>query len=76
MIIESDDVCPVVLAKVMNAWLNLEEGKEEEIVIRTSWQAVPQELEKWCKETNNVFLGVKSLDNKRLEVRIKLIKRK
>ncbi|MBP1357262.1 MAG: sulfurtransferase TusA family protein [Sulfolobus sp.] len=75
MIIESDDICPVVLAKVMNAWLNLDEGKEEEVIIKTSWEAVPQELEKWCRETGNEFLGVRRLDKKYLEVRIKLKKK-
>jgi len=50
-------------------------GEEEELVIITTWQAVGQELEKWCNETGNLFLGVSKKDGK-LEVRLKLIKNK
>ncbi|AKA73666.1 sulfurtransferase TusA family protein [Saccharolobus solfataricus] len=74
-IIESDEICPVILTKVVKEWVSLENGEEEELVIITTWQAVGQELEKWCKETGNSFLGVSKKDGK-LEVRLKLIKNK
>ncbi|WP_338600238.1 sulfurtransferase TusA family protein [Sulfolobus tengchongensis] len=74
-IIKSDDICPVILTNVLKEWTSLKNGEEEELVIITSWEAVGQELEKWCKETNNIFLGVSKRDDK-FEVRLKLIKNK
>lgn len=74
-IIESNDICPVILTNVVKEWVSLKKGEEEELVIITTWQAVRQELEKWCNETGNLFLGVSKKDGK-LEVRLKLIKNK
>ncbi|ACP35882.1 conserved hypothetical protein [Sulfolobus islandicus Y.G.57.14] len=74
-IIESNDICPVILTNVVKEWVSLKKGEEEELVIITTWQAVGQELEKWCNETGNLFLGVSKKDGK-LEVRLKLIKNK
>ncbi|WP_016731985.1 sulfurtransferase TusA family protein [Saccharolobus islandicus] len=74
-IIESNDICPVILTNVVKEWVSLKKGEEEELVIITTWKAVGQELEKWCNETGNLFLGVSKKDGK-LEVRLKLIKNK
>ncbi|MEM4042109.1 MAG: sulfurtransferase TusA family protein [Saccharolobus sp.] len=73
-VIESNDVCPVILTSVLKEWASLKEGEEEELLIITNWEAVGQELEKWCRETNNVFIGV-SRRGKKFEVRLKLIKK-
>ncbi|AOL16030.1 hypothetical protein BFU36_04040 [Sulfolobus sp. A20] len=72
--IESDEICPVILTTVLKEWLSLKEGQEEELSIITKWEAVGQELEKWCKETGNEFIGVSKV-NKKFEVRLKLVKK-
>lgn len=73
-IIESNDICPIILTTVLKEWTSLKKGEEEELVIITNWEAVGQELEKWCKETGNIFIGVTRKD-KKFEVKLKLIKK-
>jgi len=55
MIIDSDEVCPVVLVQVLRAFRDSKEG--EEIIVKTKWEAAVQELKKWCDETGNEYLG-------------------
>jgi TusA-related sulfurtransferase len=73
-IIESNDICPIILTTVLKEWASLKKGEEEELIIITNWEAVGQELEKWCRETGNMFIGVTRKD-KKFEVRLKLIKK-
>ncbi|QKQ99297.1 sulfurtransferase TusA family protein [Metallosphaera tengchongensis] len=54
-VIETNEVCPVVILKVMREWRTVK--GEEEILIKTPWEATAQELEKWCNETGNQYLG-------------------
>ena len=48
-VIETNDVCPVILTSVLKEWASLKEGEEEELLIITNWEAVGQELEKWLE---------------------------
>ncbi|ARM76467.1 sulfurtransferase TusA family protein [Acidianus manzaensis] len=69
--IDSDDICPVVLMEILKEWKSLQ--GEEEIIVKTPWEAVTQELEKWCQETGNEFLGYEREGNK-IIIRLKLRK--
>lgn len=40
-------------------------------MIRTPWEAVTQELEKWCNETGNQFLGY-TKEKGKFVIRLKL----
>jgi len=62
MIIDSDEVCPVVLVQVLRAFRDSKEG--EEIIVKTKWEAAVQELKKWCDETGNEYLGWEKEGNK------------
>jgi len=62
MIIDSDEVCPVVLVQVLRAFRDSKEG--EEIVVKTKWESAVQELKKWCNETGNEYLGWEKEGNK------------
>ncbi|BFI74071.1 MULTISPECIES: sulfurtransferase TusA family protein [Sulfolobaceae] len=62
MIIDSDDVCPVVLVQTLRAFRDAREG--EEIVVKTKWEAAVQELKKWCDETGNTYIGWEKEGNK------------
>jgi len=44
---------------------------EEEIIVKSPWEAVAQELEKWCNETGNEFLGY-SRDGNKLVIKLRL----
>lgn len=70
-VIESDAVCPVIIMEVIKIWKSLK--SEEEVLIKTPWEAVAQELDKWCKETGNEFLGYERQGNK-IVIRMKLRK--
>ncbi|EZQ06896.1 MULTISPECIES: sulfurtransferase TusA family protein [Acidianus] len=70
-VIDSNDICPVVILTVMREWKSVKD--EEEIEIITPWEAVAQELEKWCKETNNEFLGY-FRDGDKIKIRLKLLR--
>ncbi|BCS94107.1 hypothetical protein L3N51_01851 [Metallosphaera sp. J1] len=67
--IETSEVCPVVILKVMREWRNVK--GEEELVVKTPWEAVTQELEKWCNETGNQFLGY-TKEKGKFVIRLKL----
>lgn len=71
MIIDTDDVCPVVLVNVLRAYRGAADG--EEIIVRTRWETVVTELEKWCREVGNEYLGWGREGNKYV-VRIKVVK--
>lgn len=70
-VIESDAVCPVLLMEVIKEWKSLK--GEEELIIKTPWEAVAQELSKWCQETGNEFIGYEKQGN-RVVIRMKLRK--
>ncbi|BCU70792.1 sulfurtransferase TusA family protein [Stygiolobus caldivivus] len=72
MIIDSEDVCPVVLVNVLRAFREAKDG--EEIIVKTKWEAAVTELEKWCRETNNEYLGWSKEGNK-FVIRMKVVKR-
>ncbi|AWR97702.1 sulfurtransferase TusA family protein [Acidianus sulfidivorans JP7] len=69
--IESDDICPVVLMEILKEWKSLK--GEEELTIKTPWEAVVQELQKWCNETGNQFLGYER-EGKKIIIKLKLRK--
>ena len=71
MIIESDDVCPVVLVNVLKAFKEARDG--EEIVVKTKWEAVVTELEKWCREMGQEYLGW-SREGDKFVIRIRVVK--
>ncbi|AAY80795.1 sulfurtransferase TusA family protein [Sulfolobus acidocaldarius] len=71
MTIDSDDICPVILLKVLRAF---KEAKDkDEIIVKSKWQAVVQELDKWCRETGNEYLGWNK-DGEKYVVRIRVNK--
>lgn len=70
-ILETNEVCPVVILKVMRIWRSLNPPGEEEVIVRSPWEAVAQELEKWCNETGNEFLGF-TKDKDKLTIKLKL----
>ncbi|AWS00069.1 sulfurtransferase TusA family protein [Metallosphaera hakonensis] len=67
--IETNEVCPVVILKVMREWRTV--IGEEELVVKTPWEAVTQELQKWCAETGNEYLG-HSKEKGKFIIRLKL----
>ncbi|MCY0873965.1 sulfurtransferase TusA family protein [Acidianus infernus] len=71
--INSDGICPVVLLEIYREWKSLKEGEEEDVIIRTPWEASVQALEKWCNETGNIFLSYEKQGNK-IVIRLKLKK--
>ena len=73
MIIDSDDVCPVVLVQVLRAFRDSKEG--EEIIVKTKWEAAVQELKKWCDETGNEYLGWEKEGN-RFVIKMRVSKKK
>lgn len=73
MIIDSDEVCPVVLVQVLRAFRDSKEG--EEIIVKTKWEAAVQELKKWCDETGNEYLGWEKEGNK-FVIKMRVSKRK
>lgn len=73
MIIDSDDVCPVVLVQVLRAFREAKEG--EEITVKTKWEAATQELRKWCEETGNEYIGWEKEGNK-FVIRMRVSKKK
>jgi len=70
-VLETSEVCPVVILKVMRLWRSLTPPSEEEIIVKSPWEAVAQELEKWCNETGNEFLGY-SRDGNKLAIKLRL----
>lgn len=68
-VIKTNEVCPVVILKVMREWRTI--SGEEELMVRTPWEAVTQELEKWCNETGNQYLGY-TKENGEFVIRLKL----
>ncbi|AHC51712.1 hypothetical protein SUSAZ_07000 [Sulfolobus acidocaldarius SUSAZ] len=71
MTIDSDDICPVILLKVLRVF---KEAKDkDEIIVKSKWQAVVQELDKWCRETGNEYLGWNK-DGEKYVVRIRVNK--
>lgn len=73
MIIDSDEVCPVVLVEVLRAFREAKNG--EEIIVKTKWEAAVQELKKWCDETGNEYLGWERQGNKYV-IKMKVVKEK
>ena len=73
MIIDSDDVCPIVLVQVMRAFRDSKDG--EEIIVKTKWEVVIQELKKWCDETGNEYLGWEK-EGDRAVIKIRVSKKK
>ncbi|MCG2909720.1 MAG: sulfurtransferase TusA family protein [Sulfolobaceae archaeon] len=72
-VIESDDVCPVILVKVLRAFRDAKDG--EEIIVKTKWEAAVQELRKWCNETRNEYLGW-SREGEKFVIKMKVVKNK
>jgi len=57
-IIESRDVCSMVLAEVVRIWWESQEG--DTVVIKTPWKSSIQEVKKWCEETGNIVESFQS----------------
>lgn len=71
-VIESKDVCSVVLARLFILWQQAEVG--DEVVIKTPWRGAVSELEKWCNETGNSIVETKTGKNLN-EIRIKFLRK-
>ncbi|EWG07757.1 MAG: hypothetical protein ASUL_01899 [Candidatus Aramenus sulfurataquae] len=66
------EACPSGFIKIMDEWKKVK--GEEEIIVRTPWGGMVEDLQNWCKETGNVFLGYEKKDNEVI-IRLKLIGR-
>ncbi|BFH74399.1 sulfurtransferase TusA family protein [Sulfurisphaera javensis] len=73
MIIDSDDVCPVVLVQVLRAFREAKNG--EEIIVKTKWEAAVQELKRWCDETGNQYEGWEK-EGSKFVIKIRVLKEK
>jgi len=71
-VIETDEICPIVMIKLLRVWNEIE--GEEEVILKTPWEAVVEEVKKWCESTGNYFISSNKEGNK-MVVRIKLFKR-
>ncbi|BBD72542.1 hypothetical protein HS1genome_0931 [Sulfodiicoccus acidiphilus] len=68
-VIDSNDVCSMVLVKLLRIWRNASPG--DIVVVRTPWEGAASELGKWCTETGNTFLSVQR-EGGRYVVRLRL----
>ena len=73
MIIDSEDICPIVLIQVMRAARESKDG--EKIVVKTRWESVVHELKKWCEETGNEYLGWEK-DGEKFVIKMRVSKKK
>ncbi|AWR94898.1 sulfurtransferase TusA family protein [Acidianus brierleyi] len=67
--LEIKDACPSGFIQLMEVWKNIK--GEEEIIIRTPWGGMVDDLKNWCKETGNEFLGYEKNGSETL-IRLKL----
>ncbi|MEM0374654.1 MAG: sulfurtransferase TusA family protein [Sulfolobaceae archaeon] len=71
-IIETDDICPVIMIKLLKLWNEVQ--NEEEVILKTPWEAIVEEVKKWCESTGNYFISA-SRENNKIVVKLKLFKR-
>jgi|ECHhosMinimDraft_1075155.scaffolds.fasta_scaffold00191_2 TusA-related sulfurtransferase len=55
-VIDSNDVCSMVLVKLLRIWRTATPG--DVVIVRTPWEGAASELGKWCNETGNKVLSV------------------
>jgi TusA-related sulfurtransferase len=61
-VIDSDDICPVLMIKLLRLWNEV--VNDEEVIIKTPWEAVVEEVKKWCEYTGNEFLSADKIQGK------------